>query len=90
MTDKRCVYGATCSWWGSIHEVVVIDGLPRCPKCHGTLWEMESEDDFLASAKRYEERGNPGYLAMVQWARGKCFPSYDEAQLAYKLQHDPA
>lgn len=76
--DPRLCYGATCTWFGSIHETKVKDGgLPCCPHCSGVLLEMQSEDEWWSGVDRYErEKPHPGYRAMFEWQRAqkKCFP----------------
>lgn len=81
-TDYRVVYGATCSWWETIDQVATRSipgdpdaaGLPCCPHCRGVLYEVESEAVWLGPAlDQYEAAGRPGYRAMIEWGRGKCF-----------------
>lgn len=102
--DTRIAYGACCTWWDSIHEVgekrppgfkdkFGMGGLPCCPRCGGMLFEMENEAAWFASVDRYENDGNPGYRRFAEWLRDKCFPTIDQAQIAYALEkqvhHDP-
>lgn len=77
-SSGRVVYGARCSWWDSIDKVGTKDGvaggLPVCPHCGSPLFEVESEAVWLGPAlARYEAAGRPGYRAMIEWGRGKCF-----------------
>ena len=87
--DTRIVYGARCSWWDSIDKVGLIPvphsvGLPCCPHCQSPLFEIDNEAIWFASVDRYEANGHPGYRAMVEWGRGKCFPSIADLFEAYR------
>lgn len=89
--DTRIPYGSNCTWWDSIDKVgtLAMDGghrLPCCPHCRGVLFEVESEDAWFAGVDRYEAAGHPGYRAMVEWARGKCFPNLAAVQAAYEAR----
>jgi len=78
--DRRVVYGARCSWWGSISEVGSIgSGLPCCPTCSGVLFEVPSAQEWWAGVDRHEAEGRTGYRAFIEWLRGRCFPSLDAA-----------
>lgn len=84
MADSRIVYGARCSWWDSIDKVSTTpSGLPCCPHCGGVLFEIESEAAWWAAARDFETRQQPGYVAFLEWSRGRCYPTYDEALDAY-------
>lgn len=84
-TDTRVVYGANCMWWDSISKVATTrNGLPCCPFCGGVLFEVDNEGTFLIGAAQHEAAGNPGYVQFVKWLRGKCYPSMDTAQEAYR------
>lgn len=80
--DGRLAYGATCTWFGSIHETKTIPsamgptaGIPCCPFCGGVLFEIDHEGQWWAGIDSYEKEGHPGYRAMWEWQRGqkKCF-----------------
>lgn len=77
--DRRVVYGARCSWWETIDKADQLpsprgDGLPCCPHCRSVLYEVPSEAVWLGPAlDQYEAAGRPGYRAMIEWGRGKCF-----------------
>lgn len=89
MSDKRIVFGAGCMWWDSIDEVATRpDGahLPCCPHCGGVLFEVENEEIWFRNVDTHERRHNPGYRAMIEWARGKCFKTFDAMEMAYKNQ----
>jgi hypothetical protein len=78
------VYGANCAWWDSIDKTSRIPGtsLPCCPHCHSVLFQMEEEDWNAGIA--IVDRKTPGYAAMIEWSRGKCFRSFKELQAAYQ------
>jgi hypothetical protein len=86
--DARLCYGATCTWFGSIHETKQTrDGLPVCPSCGGVLFEMPHEGEWWKGIDEYEMgihpsapgQPHPGYRAMWEWQRGqkKCFSIRD-------------
>lgn len=85
--DQRIVYGARCSWWGSIAEVSTTGtGLPCCPHCAGVLFEVESEAAWWAEVDGYEAAGHPGYRSFLGWLRGKCRPSLEAARAEFDAQ----
>lgn len=94
MTDKRIVYGANCVWWDSIYEVGHTPArngmrLPCCPHCGGVLFEMPNENVWWECVDRHEAAGHPGYRALIEWARGKCFPHYTAVLKAYEERERP-
>jgi hypothetical protein len=78
--DKRFVYGATCTWFGSINEVAVRSIVPCCPVCGGVLFEMATEAEWWAGVERFQSEGHEGYRAMLEWQRThkRCFDLRDE------------
>lgn len=88
--DTRITYGASCTWWDSIDKIGLRESgghrLPCCPHCKGVLFEVESETIWFDSADKYEANGHPGYRAMLEWARGKCFTNFGKMQTAYKAE----
>lgn len=85
--DTRIPYGARCTWWDSIDKVgkraTPTGSIPCCPHCRNVLFEVESEEVWFAGADRYEADGHPGYRAMLEWSRGKCFPNLAALEAAY-------
>ena len=85
--DTRIPYGARCTWWDSIDKVgsrlTPSGSIPCCPHCRNVLFEVESEEVWFAGADRYEAAGHPGYRAMLEWGRGKCFPDLEALKDAY-------
>lgn len=83
--DTRIVYGARCVWWDSIDKAVALPdgGLPSCPHCHSVLFETD-ETQWTDGMKKYESEGHPGYVGMMTWSRGKCFPSMAALEAAWK------
>jgi hypothetical protein len=70
--DTRFTYGASCSWFGSIHEVgntgthlhwagqdKGTHHLPCCPICGGMLFEMPTEDEWWKSVDDFEAGNYP-------------------------------
>jgi len=88
MTDTRIAYGTSCSWWDGIHQVGHTKPrngmtLPCCPHCGSVLFEMPNEESWFAAVDRHEASGHPSYRAMIEWYRGKCFPTHEAMQKAY-------
>lgn len=77
MTDNRYVYGATCTFMGTIDKVGKTDStpsIPCCPHCKGVLFE-ESIEEWWNSAKKFEtEMPCPGYVDFLKWVeeQPKC------------------
>jgi len=88
--DTRIVYSVHGTWWDSIDKVSTKNGLPVCPHCGSPLFEMESEDVWWAGVDRYEANGHPGYRAMMEWARGKCFSTMSALVFAYAASKNDA
>jgi hypothetical protein len=87
--DTRIVYSVSGTWWDSIAKVAKdSSGLPRCPHCGSVLFEMDSEEPWWAGARRYEADGHPGYVDMITWGRGKCFPNLPALEAAYANRSD--
>ena len=88
-TDTRIPYGIRCTWWDSIDKVALTPPgpsghqIPCCPHCGGVLFEVESEAKWFEGVDRHEANGHPGYRAMVEWSRGKCFPNYAALESAF-------
>lgn len=71
----RVVFGARCTWWGSITETASTGtGLPCCPHCGGVLFETDDEATWWAGVDAFEAEGRPGYRRLIEWARGRCMP----------------
>ena|SRR6185295_14322260 len=86
--DTRIVYGVRCVWWDSIYEASgkTMPGggvLPCCPHCGSVLMEVPSLKDWNRNVDEWEAAGHPGYRAMMDWARGKCFPSMTAMKASY-------
>lgn len=81
--DTRIVCGARCCWWDSINKVGHHQGLPCCPHCGSVLFEFPSEKEWFESVDKYEKAGNPGYRALIEWSRGKCFKTWLEAKAVF-------
>lgn len=91
MADERIVYGARCCWWDSIDKAHRANapggiGVPSCPHCGSVLFELPDEATWWAGVDRHEANGHPGYRALVEWSRGKCFPHWKEAEAAYRRE----
>jgi hypothetical protein len=89
MSNNRIVYGARCTWWDSIdkvghHKTSSGHNLPVCPHCGSPLFEVTNVDEWIRGVDRHETNGNPGYRALTEWGRGKCFASFDQLRFAYE------
>lgn len=89
-TDPRVAYGATCTWWDSVERVAVEgdERLPVCPHCRGPLFEAPNLGEFMQGSREHEAAGAFGYVAFLNWTRGKCHPSADEAEKAWRKTLD--
>lgn len=81
ITDPRIVYGARCSWWGSIQEAKGRRNpqggppMPCCPHCGGPLFEKPEELSWWAEVKAAAVRNDDeAYVEFIGWLRGKCHP----------------
>lgn len=82
--DERVVYGARCSWWGSITEVATKpSGLPCCPHCGGVLFETDAASWRDGAERHSRESGDEHYVRFVDWLRGQCRPSLAEARAEF-------
>lgn len=87
----KVVYGARdCVWWDTIDNAGRTPpragvSIPCCPHCGSVLFEVPSEQDWFAAVDKYEAQGHPGYRALIEWARGKCFPNHALTKAAYKV-----
>lgn len=83
--DGRFCYGATCTWFGSIHEIsstkkhprhqqTINDGhdLPCCPICGGMLFEMQDEGEWWSGIDDFEK----GNYALPGAKPGHPHPGY--------------
>jgi hypothetical protein len=85
------VSGAGCTWWDGIEKAASLKGtgehgLPCCPFCGSVLFQHEDEAAYLRGAPEYEADGHPGYVAMLKWARGKCFHDLSEMESTYAAE----
>lgn len=83
-TDKRIVAGAGgCTWWESVYMASKRpdSGLPCCPHCGAVLIEFQTENSWWAAIEAFD-MAHPGYREVVEFGRGKCFPSFDKLVLA--------
>lgn len=88
--DPRIVYGARCFWWNGIAAAgSTSSGLPACPYCGSPLFEAPNEAAWWkGNAEAVAEgRAPDGYLNLLRWSRGKCFPN-PEAALSAMLDDE--
>jgi hypothetical protein len=87
MTDLRIGFGVMCTWWGPLSEVLPAEGrFLRCPVCQKPLYEFESAEKFLDFAARYEAHGHKNQVALVKYARGRCFSNWPAAQRSFEKE----
>ena len=68
-----------------VGSIINVTGLPCCPHCSGVLFEMDSIEEWNSQVDKYEaEKPEPGYRKFMDWLRGKCFKTQEEAYKAYK------
>lgn len=85
--DRRIAYGATCTWWDDIGKVGKTKGgefsIPCCPHCGGILFEIENIGQWWRGVDAHEANGNPGYLRMIEFGRGKCYKTSEHLDRAF-------
>lgn len=74
------MYGSRCTWWGRIQDTFSVRNLPCCPHCKCPLFEMTTEEAWIAAAKAHGEKVNdPLYHEFIKWSKGmKCGQTYAE------------
>lgn len=86
MSDKRIVYGVGCCWWDKIDKASCKDELPCCPHCGSLLFEMDSKE-WRQQIKEYAQKNNDlDYINFIHWLQGKCFKTYPDAKIAFKME----
>jgi hypothetical protein len=75
MTDTRFVYGATCTWSGTIQDTYKQSRIPLCPQCNGPLFEVVSKQEWDDSIAVYDKI-RPGYKNFCDWLANleHCLP----------------
>lgn len=92
--NPKIVYGAACTWWDSIwncgktppiraRPTGEFHSLPCCPHCGSVLFEVSNIEEWNAGMERFEQAGHPGYIKMMNWAKGKCFKNMAELKSTY-------
>jgi hypothetical protein len=88
--DTRIVYGASCLWWDSIDKVGKRDiangvSLPCCPHCRGVLYEIPDSQSWWSAVDKHDAT-HSGYRGLIEWARGRCFKTVQQATAVYKSE----
>ena len=87
-SNERVVYGVNCVWWDTIDKVDAKEsGLPCCPHCGSVLMEVPSLENWWTSVDKHQENGHPGYHALMEWMRGRCYRTMGDAQAAYEQKN---
>lgn len=86
----KIVYGAQCTFWGSIEDAGLTSmdghGVPCCPFCGGMLFEVSDPAKWQASIDRHAAV-EPDYPAIMAWSRGACLgDSMDHLRQAYQMR----
>jgi hypothetical protein len=81
LKDTRYVYGF-CTWHNTIDKVGMSGSLPCCPKCGSMLMELPNEDSWWINVREFDKT-HPGYLELIKWGQGKCFPNLIDLIEAY-------
>jgi len=92
--DGRVFYGL-CTFWTDDWSVMgSSSGIPVCPKC-GSVGFETTLTKWMVGVRQHEmgttgavapsERRDPhpGYVQMIVWGKGRCFPNWEIAQQAY-------
>lgn len=80
---------------GSIDEVALkgggrFGGLPVSPCCGSPLFEVASEAEWWRQVDEYEATsGQRGYRQFIEWLRGKCFRTREDAMKAFYDEGHP-
>jgi hypothetical protein len=46
------------------------------------LLEMPTEEEYVGGAREYDKT-HPGYLDLIMWMRGRCFPTINAANTLF-------
>ena len=84
-------YGRRCLWWDDIAHARVqhVSGLLharvtfRCPGCAGLCDTYPNENEWLRTARRFEEIGHPGHVDLIWWLKGRCYKTLSDARSAF-------
>ena len=77
--DSRIVHGAGCCWWDSITKSSKNGELPCCPHCGSILFETDNIDEWYKQVDEYNKTVSYDYKVFIDWLRGKCFKTLEEA-----------
>lgn len=87
--DKRIVFGAFCTFWGTIYEArsaMSSIGVPSCPHCGGVLYEDKDIEAWNARLDATEVN-YPDYVAAMNWQRESkigCSKSFTALRSMYR------
>lgn len=101
MSDKRYVYGVSCTWNDSIDKVgnttpktMIINGrktesisIPCCPFCGSVLFELSEEKKWWDGVEEYNKT-HPGYKELMLFGKGKCFRDMKALQEAFDKERN--
>ena len=71
------VFYGLCTFWTDDWDSLRATGsqIPCCPHCGAVGFEKDKQE-WWREIHLHETNGHPGYAAMMEWTRGKCFPNY--------------
>lgn len=81
-------YGLCTFWtddWASLGRTR--EGIPCCPYCGAVGFEMDRKE-WLRQIAAHEAKGNPDYLAMMRWAKDRCFSDFATLTRTYRANRD--
>lgn len=86
-------YSMHCTFWTDDWSRVALAGVPVCPGCGSVGFEADRAE-YLSSARAWEDGTSPkapgvrhpGYVALLEWARNRCFRSLAALQAAYEAR----
>jgi hypothetical protein len=82
MAELTDVFYGLCTFWTDDWKSLARDGVPCCPFCGAPGFEMDKAM-WWQGIRAHEAKGNAGYVAMMEWAKGRCFPNYGVLKVAY-------
>ncbi|MBD3261686.1 MAG: hypothetical protein GF334_08420 [Candidatus Altiarchaeales archaeon] len=83
--DKRIAHGVRCTWWDSADKVMVVGGIPLCPKCKKACGYVDNEEAWFNDVEQYAAT-RKNFAEFVEWTRGRCFNNFSEAVRAFTAE----
>lgn len=80
------IFYGLCTFWTDDWEALrarTRGSTPCCPYCGAVGFEING-DEWWRQIHQHERNGHPGYAAMVEWGKGRCFPTYTALEAAWR------